>query len=199
MPSGRSSGVEAMTLSEQALLRRRPGRPRAANVTRGADGVSDGEKAADIVKVAKAYRMRAGAAEEDALNHLHATTIGILHHRWQADHGEPSGISEPQYRAAQRYLGYVVAHARLLGIPSPHPRAAAIRLVGLGQSCEQDPDPEWVARIRAQFRSCRRVLLECGGSLGLGSRINANGLPGVGGGPQLGGPGGGGNPKPRCG
>ena len=162
-----------MTLSEQTLLRMRPGRPRAANVRRGADGVSDGEKAADIVKVAKAYRMRAGAAEEDALNHLHATTIGILHRRWQADHGEPSGVSESQYRAAQRYLGYVVAHARLLGIPSPHPRAAAILLADLGQSCEQDPDPEWVARIRAQFRSCRRVLLECGGSLGLGSRINA--------------------------
>ena len=125
------------------------------------------------MKVAKAYRMRAGAAEEDALNHLHATTIGVLHRRWQADHGEPSGVSESQYRAAQRYLGYVVANARLLGIPSPHPRAATILLADLGQSCEQDPDPEWVARIRAQFRTCRGVLLECGASLGLGSRVNA--------------------------
>jgi hypothetical protein len=162
-----------MTLSTHALLHMRPGRPRATNVTRGPDGVSDGEKAADIVKVAKAYRMRAGATEEDALNHLHATTIGILHRRWQADHGDPSGISETQFRAAQRYLGYVVANARLLGIPSPHPRAATLLLVGVGQSCEEDPDPGWVAKIRSQFRNCRGVLLDCGASLGLGSRINA--------------------------
>jgi hypothetical protein len=161
-----------MALSTPALLRMRPGRPRSENVTRGADGVSDGEKAADIVKVAKAYRMRAGATEDDALNHLHATTIGLLHRRWQVDHGEPSGISENQYRAAQRYLGYVVANARLLGIPSPHPRAAALLLAGLGKSCAQDPDPESIARIRSQFRNCRRVLLDCGASLGLGSRIN---------------------------
>jgi hypothetical protein len=162
-----------MALSTPALLRMRPGRPRSDNVTRGADGVSDGERAADIVKVAKAYRMRAGATEEDALNHLHATTIGILHRRWQTDHGEPSGISENQYRAAQRYLGYVVAHARLLGIPSPHPRTVALLLAGSGKSCEQDPLPEWIAMIRSQFRNCRRVLLDCGASLGLGSRINA--------------------------
>jgi hypothetical protein len=162
-----------MSLSADALLHIRPGRPRAANVRRGADGNSDGERAADIVKVAKAYRMRAGATEEDALSHLHATTIGILHRRWQGDHGDPSGISAAQYDAAQRYLGYVVAHARLLGIPSPHPRSTALLLVGAGQSCEQDPDPEWVAKIRNQFRNCRRVLLDCGASLGLGSRINA--------------------------
>jgi len=68
-----------MTLSARSLLHMRPGRPRATDVARGADGVSDGEKAADIVRVAK---------------------------------------------------------------------------------------------IRAQFRNCRRVLLDCGASLGLGSRIN---------------------------
>jgi hypothetical protein len=162
-----------MALSTPALLRMRPGRPRSDNVTRGADGVSDGEKAADIVKVAKAYRMRAGATEEDALNHLHGTTIGILHRRWQADHGDPSGISEAQYRAAQLYLDYVVANARLHGIPSPHPRTTALLLGGGGRNLEQEPDAEWVAKIRARFRNCRRVLLDCGASLGLGSRINA--------------------------
>jgi hypothetical protein len=151
----------------------RPGRPRAANVKRGLDGNSDGERAADVVTVAKAYRVRAGAAEGDALNHLHATTIGILHHRWQADHGEPSGVSESQYHAAQRYLGYVVANARLLGIPSPHPRSAALGLAGTGQSCDDDPDPAWAAKIRNRFRDCRRVLLDCGAALGLGSRVNA--------------------------
>jgi hypothetical protein len=161
-----------MTLSAQTLLRMRPGRRRAADVTRGADGVSDGERPADIVKVAKAYRIRAGASEEDALNHLWATTIGILHRRWQADHGDPSGVSEAQYRAAQLYLDHVVANARLLGIPSPHPRTTALLLAGAGRNLEQEPDAEWVARIRTQFRNCRRVLLDCGASLGLGSRIN---------------------------
>jgi hypothetical protein len=161
-----------MALSPRSLLRMRPGRPRAADVARGADGVSDGERPADIVKVARAYRIRAGASEEDALNHLYATTIGILHRRWQADHGDPSGVSEAQYRAAQLYLDYVVANARLLGIPSPHPRTTALLLASAGRNLEQEPDAAWVARIRAQFRNCRRVLLDCGASLGLGSRIN---------------------------
>jgi hypothetical protein len=162
-----------MRLSIRTLLRARPGRRRAQNVARGADGASDGERPEDIVRVAKSQRMRAGAAAEDALNHLHATTLGTLFRRWQLDHGDPSGVSEPQYLAAQRYLGYVVANARLLGIPAPHPRSAALLLAGAGLSCEREPDAAWTANVRGRFRDCRRVLLDCGAGLGVGARVNA--------------------------
>lgn len=155
-----------MSLSDSAiqLLHRHPGRYRKLHVRRGMDGKSDGERPADVVSIAKAYRIRDGAMPDNALDYRYGFTIGRL---WLE-----RLISEAQFHAAERYLTCVVLNARLHGIPSPHPRATNLLMAGAGLSCEKEPDEAWVAEQLGKFRNCRAALLKCGGELGLGSAVN---------------------------
>ena len=80
---------------------RRGGRPRQPDRRRGTTtGRSRGESPAEIVAVARAQRLKAGADPDDALNALHGSTLGILHRRWQCCGTDPSGITRDQYHAA---------------------------------------------------------------------------------------------------
>jgi len=155
-----------MTLAESALdlLHRRPGRRRSPDVHRSPDGRSNGEPAATIRAVARAYRIKNGAREDQALNEHYGTTIGRLRLE--------DAITETQFNTAGRYAECVAHNARLLGIPFPHARSAALLMAGQGQSCAPDPDPEWVTMIKGRFRDCRRALLDCGRDLLVGSEVN---------------------------
>src|SRR5215813_11292067 len=74
-------------------ITRRGGRPRLPDRKRDASGRSRGESPAEIVAVARAQRIKAGADPDDALNALHSSALGILHRRWQMCATDPSGIS----------------------------------------------------------------------------------------------------------
>src|SRR5215831_14020427 len=96
---------------------RRGGRPRQTGGRGDATtGRSRGESPAEIVAVARAQRIKAGADPDDALNALHVSTLGILHRRWQACATDPSGISRSEYHAAQTYIGCVTRYCELMGI-----------------------------------------------------------------------------------
>lgn len=145
----------------------RPGRPSKSGRRRDANGRSRGESPAEILAVALAQRIKAGAPADDALNALYGSAIGILHRRWQICASDPTGLSAEQYHAAQSYISIVVRYCELMGIPLPRPAGAE------DGATRPDPDDETVARVRRRFADFRRVLLDCGAALGLGSRVNA--------------------------
>ena len=141
---------------------RRGGRPR-----RNPSGRSRGESHAEIVAVARAQRIKAGADPDDALNALHASTLGMLHRRWQCCASDPSGISPDQYHAAQAYISCVTRYCEIMGIPLPRPMA------GAAGATRRDPPDDVVLAVRRRFADLRRTLLDCGREIGVGSRVNA--------------------------
>jgi hypothetical protein len=149
-----------------AFAGRHPERNRRRDAT---SGRSRGETPAEATAVARAQRIRGGAAPDDALNALHGSTIGTLHRRWQMDKRDPGGISADQYNAAQAYVDAVCRNAAVMGIPPPHPTAISEH----GASCRPEPDERVVLEIRRRFADFRRALLDCGAELGIGSRVNA--------------------------
>jgi hypothetical protein len=147
---------------------RRGGRPRKPNLRRDATtGRTRGESPAEIVAVARAQRIKAGADPDDALNALYSSTLGILHRRWQMCATDPSGISTEQYNAAQTYISCVIRYCEIMGIPLPRPMAAA------AGATRHDPPDEVVLAVRRRFSDLRRTLLDCGREIGVGSRVNA--------------------------
>jgi len=148
-------------------ITRRGGRPRQGDRKRDASGRSRGESPAEIVAVARAQRVKAGADPDDALNALHGSTLGILHRRWQMCATDPSGISADQYHAAQGYISCVTRYCELMGITLPRPTA------GSAGATRSDPPEAVVIAVRRRFADLRRTLLDCGREIGVGSRVNA--------------------------
>ena len=147
---------------------RRGGRPRQPDRRRDTTtGRSRGESPADIVAVARAQRIKFGADPDDALNALHASTLGVLHRRWQACPTDPSGISADQYHAAQAYISCVTRYCEIMGIPLPRPATGPVG------ATRGDPPDEVVLAVRRRFSDLRRTLLDCGREIGVGSRVNA--------------------------
>src|SRR5258708_19253148 len=101
-----------------AFAGRRPERNRRRDATTGR---SRGETVAEATAVARAQRIRRGAAPDDALNALHGSTIGVLHRRWQMDKRDPGGISADHYNAAQAYIAAAAPTPPPTAIPPPHP------------------------------------------------------------------------------
>jgi hypothetical protein len=164
-----------MSITAQAidLLHRHPGRKRIPTRRSEAERDHRPVEPSHVIQAAGvAIRIKfAGATQENALDALHGTTIGQLRLRGQM--GDPSGISVTQHGAAHNYRGRVLAYHRLMGIPSPHPRALDLLYGSRGQSCLPESDTAVIDEIKGEFRNCRRVLLDCGAAIGLGSRINA--------------------------
>lgn len=148
---------------------RRGGRPRQPDRRRDTTtGRSRGESPAEIVAVARAQRIKAGADPGEALNALYESTLGVLHRRWQMCATDPSGISTEQYNAAQIYISCVIRYCEIMGIPLPRPMAAAA-----AGATRRDPPDEVVLAVRRRFSDLRRTLLDCGREIGVGSRVNA--------------------------
>jgi hypothetical protein len=141
---------------------RQPGRRRDTTT-----GRSRGESPAEIIAVARAQRIKAGADPGDALNALHSSTLGILHRRWQSCATDPSGISPDQYHAAQAYISCVTRYCEIMGIPLPRPAAGPVG------ATRRDPPDEVVLAVRRRFSDLRRILLDCGREICVGSRVNA--------------------------
>jgi hypothetical protein len=144
------------------------GRPRRPERQRdAATGRSRGEAAAEITATARAQRVKAGAAPDDALNALNGSTIGVLHRRWQVCASDPGSVSGDQYHAAQAYIGTVFQYAQIMGLPLPWPGTAASR------PTRAEPDAQTIAAVRRRFADFRRALLDAGAAIGVGSRVNA--------------------------
>jgi len=144
------------------------GRPRKAARKRDTtSGRSRGDSAAEITATARAQRIKAGAAPDDALNALNGSTVGILHRRWQVCASDPGGLSRDQYHAAQAYIATVVHYAQIMGLRLPWPGTMASR------PTRADPDEQTILAVRRRFADFRRALLDAGAAIGVGSRVNA--------------------------
>ena len=159
-----------MTITEAAitLLHQGAGRKRHPHVKRDRTETygqrSRGERPADVVAVAKAYRIKNGAKPEQALRSDYGSTIGRLRIE--------ESISEEQFNSALRYATVVAQNARLHGLPSPHPRALDLLMGNKGLSCDSEISAEQANEIMIRFRECRRELLDCGRDLLIGSAVN---------------------------
>ena len=163
-----ASNLRTDTENQMPRAHLRYGRPRQPDRQRDATtGRSRGETTAEITATARAQRVKAGAAPDDALNALNGTTIGILHRRWQLCASDPGGVSGDQYHAAQAYIATVFHYAQIMGLPLPWPGTAASR------PTRSDPDEQTIAAVRRRFANFRRALLEAGAAIGAGSRVNA--------------------------
>jgi hypothetical protein len=144
------------------------GRPRKPDRRRDTPtGRSRGETITEITATARAQRVKAGAAPEDAMNALNGSTIGILYRRWQLCATDPSGLSREQYHAAQAYIVTIFHYAQLMGLPLPWPDTASSR------PTRPDPDEQTILAVRRRFDNFRRALLDAGAAIGVGSRVNA--------------------------
>jgi hypothetical protein len=153
-----------LSITEAAVeVLNRRGRKRKSS-RRMAGNRSPRDSVADILSVVKAQRVKLGIPAEKATDYRHGYTLGRLH--WQGD------ITDEQFNAGEKYLSCVVINAKLHGIPCPHPRAVDLLAVGMGLSCEREPDQEWIDAQLRRVRDCRRALLDCGKELLLGSAIN---------------------------
>src|SRR5262249_43047895 len=142
-------------------ITRRGGRARQPDRKRDPSGRSRGESQAEIVAVARAQPIKAGADPADALHALNSPTRALLHRRWQMCATDPSGISADQYHAAQGYISCVIRYCEIMGIPLPRPT------VGDAGATRRDPPEAVVLAVRRRFSDLRRTLLECGREIGV--------------------------------
>lgn len=157
-----------MTMGALQLGTRKMGRPRAHGRRRDTTGRSRGPvDAQNMDAVVKLQRMKLGATAEDAGNALWGTCLGQLHRRWQIYREDPGGISADQYNAGQSYIQAIFRYAQVMGLPLPWPPGFNTGATGAF------PDEEAIQVARSRFRDLRSILLDCGASLGVGSRINA--------------------------
>ena len=166
-----------MTITEAAitLLHQGAGRKRIRHRRPEAERDHRTVEPAHVIRApAVSIRIRhCGASAENALDEHHATIIGRLFLRGQANNTDPSGISGPQFAAAEDYRRCVFRYHRIMGIPSPHCRTSDLGVASAGLSCMPESDTAEANTIKGEFRNCRRVLLDAGNSIGQGSRINA--------------------------
>jgi hypothetical protein len=169
-------------------------RPKLKNVKRDkTTGRSRGERPEDVMSVGMAARIKFAPdatdalemIEGDALNNLRGFTLGVLLCRWRACNSDPSGISQRQYDAGDKYAKCIARHARLMEIPPPSAKSGSFIMVSnsdwLYRSNGDLPsEPESLAKylkdaadLRAEFRNYRKALLQAGAAIGQGSRVNA--------------------------
>lgn len=124
----------------------------------------------DIMSVATLARVRHGIALSDAPNALAGHPIGRLRLAWLAE-DKGRGISRRQLEAAEAYQKIIYAHAGIMGLPMPNVQAQD--LTGIHGGSRPEPDEKTIFEIRGRFRDARRLLLDAGAQIGVGSRVNA--------------------------
>jgi hypothetical protein len=168
----------------------RAGRKRKLGVRRSASGKSRGEPGDAIRGVALAYRakeieaaglggyiarqahIRDARSEGDPLaDPLNGFTLGLLRQRQKASREDPTGITQTQYDAGEKWANLCRQHAGIMGYSLGSVRSPSLSLSPPGQSCLSEPDEAVILEIRRQWSDCYRALMDCGVALRRGVRI----------------------------
>jgi hypothetical protein len=166
------------------------GRKRKPGVRRSASGKSRGEPEDVIRSVALAYRAKeieaAGigsyiAQEARYRNRrteasplgdpLNGFTLGLLRQRQKASREDPTGITQAQYDAGEKWANLCRQHALIMGYSLGSARSPSLSLSPPGQSCVREPDEAVVLEIRRQWSDCYRALMDTGVALRRGVKV----------------------------
>jgi hypothetical protein len=98
-------------------------------------------------------------------------TLGLLRQRQKASREDPTGITQAQYEAGEKWAHLCRQHALIMGysLGSARPQIPAMSLPG--QSCLQEPDEAEVLEIRRQWSDCYQALMEAGVALRRGAEV----------------------------
>ena len=152
-----------MSLSREALIRLRPGRPRRSS-RRMAGDRSPRETIEEVCSVARKQRMARGATEKNYRDANHGSTVGKLYIE--------RSISQNHLWTAYAYRTVVFSNARLYDSPAPYAHSVTLLLSPRGMPSALLMTDDEINTIKGKFRDCRRALLDCGRDLLLGSEIN---------------------------
>jgi hypothetical protein len=166
------------------------GRKRKSGVRRSASGKSRGEPEDVVRAVALAYRAKettaAGigdfiaremghrdrrTAANPLADPLNGFTLGLLRQRNKASREDPTGITETQYDAGEKWANLCRQHAMIMGYSLGSARSPTLTLTPPGQSCVKEPDEAVIFEIRRQWSDCYRTLMDAGVALRRGVKV----------------------------
>jgi hypothetical protein len=165
------------------------GRKRKSGVRRSASGKSRGEPEDVVRAIALAYRAKeitaAGIGDfiaREARHHdrrtahpladpLNGFTLGLLRQRNKASREDPTGITETQYDAGEKWANLCRQHAMIMGYSLGSARSPSLTLTPPGQSCVKEPDEAVILEVRRQWSDCYRTLMDTGVALRCGIKV----------------------------
>lgn len=102
---------------------------------------------------------------------LNGSTLGLLRQRGKASNTDPSGVTQTQYEAGEKWANLYRRRALIMGFPTGSAKSPALALSSPGQNCTEDPSEETICEMRRQWSDCHRVLMDCGTILRRGTRV----------------------------
>jgi len=177
-------------MANVSAMMTRAGRKRKPGVRRSASGKSRGEPEDTIRGVALAYRakeieaaglgdyiarqahIRDARSDGDPLaDPLNGFALGLLRQRQKASREDPTGITQTQYDAGEKWANLCRAHAAIMGYALGSVRSPSLSLSPPGQSCLREPDEAVILEIRRRWSDCYRALMDTGVALRRGVKI----------------------------
>jgi hypothetical protein len=102
---------------------------------------------------------------------LNGFTLGLLRQRMKASRDDPTGISQQQFDAGEKWARICQRHAMIMGYSLGTARSPSLMTQAGGQSCIKEPDDETVFEIRRQWSDCYRTLMDTGIALRRGVKV----------------------------
>jgi hypothetical protein len=166
------------------------GRKRKPGVRRSVSGKSRGEPEDAVRSVALAYRAKeietAGIGDyivrearhrdrrteaSPLADPLNGFSLGLLRQRQKASREDPTGITQTQYDAGEKWANLCRQHALIMGYSLGSARSPSLTLSPAGQSCAQEPDEAVIFEVRRQWSDCYRALMDTGVALRRGVKV----------------------------
>ena len=166
------------------------GRKRKPGVRRSVSGKSRGEPEDAVRSVALAYRAKeietAGIGDYIArearrrdrrteasplADPLNGFALGLLRQRRKASREDPTGITQTQYDAGEKWANLCRQHALIRGYSLGSARSPSLSWSPAGQSCVREPDEAVILEVRRQWSDCYRALMDTGVALRRGVKV----------------------------
>jgi hypothetical protein len=102
---------------------------------------------------------------------LNGFSLGLLRQRQKASREDPTGITQTQYDAGEKWANLCRQHALIMGYSLGSARSPLLTLSPAGQSCVKEPDEAVILEVRRQWSDCYRALMDTGVALRRGVKI----------------------------
>ena len=119
----------------------------------------------------QAHRRDARSEGDPLADPLNGFTLGLLRQRQKASREDPTGITQPQYDAGEKWANLCRQHAAIMGYTLGSVRSPSLSLSPPGQSCLREPDEAVILEIRRRWSDCYRALMDTGVALRRGVKI----------------------------
>lgn len=149
-------------------------RPRKSDVVRYPCGKPVDIESKAVYQLRVQYRLRDmaldGLGNANPTDQLAGSSLGRLRLKGRADNSDPSGISDVQYWAGERWARLCYRHAAIMGYSLGKIKSPSFSMVPGGISCVSEPSEDEVLEVRRKWSDCYSVLMETSKIYGLGVR-----------------------------